>query len=116
MVESHTPQFEGLAARRGPWVVTLSGQRSEVPKIGPSVFRLQRQSRIELWHEKLWIVVGGGHNKCKQPVRLANAIVYAGFGNVGVDFGRIAPADPDKPARGLDLGPSWLPSRATPSP
>jgi len=102
VVASHTPHFDGLAARRGPWAVTLSGQRSEVPKLMRSVFRLDRQSRIELWHEKLGVVVGGGHNKPGQPVPLANAVVHSGFGNVAADFGHIGPADGDKPMGWLD--------------
>lgn len=88
-VESHTPYFDGLAVRRGPWVVALSGQQSDIPKEAPDRFRLERQSRIELWNEARWVCLGGGHSSSGGAVPLANAVVYTGHGDVDLDFGRI---------------------------
>ncbi|MCK6470444.1 MAG: hypothetical protein L6R28_01750 [Planctomycetes bacterium] len=90
-LEHHSTQFDGLLHRRGPWVLALSSQNSDIPKDAQSVFRLERQSRIELWHANARLVIGGGHNLGLAPLPLANAVVDTGhagaaeFGVMGTD-------------------------------
>jgi hypothetical protein len=96
VLSHHTTTFDGLLARRGPWVVALSGQESDVPKIGSWVYRLERQSRIDLWHERTGVVLGGGHNLTKQAVPLANVIHITGRGPT-VEQGEVR--DPDEGER-----------------
>lgn len=78
-LESHTPQFDGVMARSGPWITALSGQLSDVPKETQFVYRLERQSRIELWHERASLVLGGGHSLVTARQPLFNAWVDTGF-------------------------------------
>jgi len=78
-LENHTPTFDGLMFRKGPWAIALSSQNSEVPNITNSIFRLERQSRIEIWHRDARLVMGGGHNIRTNPFPLANVILDTGF-------------------------------------
>lgn len=81
--------FNGLMHRTGSWVVTLSGQNSDVPHIGTSIYRLERQSRIELWHADARLIVGGGHNLRERPLPHATCVLDTGnegetqFGFIG---------------------------------
>ncbi|HOX08940.1 MAG TPA: hypothetical protein PK280_21270, partial [Planctomycetota bacterium] len=43
------------------------------------IYRLERQSRIELWHERAGLVVGGGHSLINAIQPLCNAWVDSGF-------------------------------------
>ena len=79
-LENHTPTFDGLMFRKGPWAIALSSQNSDVPNIANSIFRLERQSRIEIWHRDARLVLGGGHNLRTNPIPLANVIIDTGFG------------------------------------
>jgi len=92
---NHSVTFDGVAARSGPWVVALSGQRSDIPKIGSWIYRLERQSRVSLWHERAGVVIGGGHNLTRQAVPLANVILITGDGPT-VEYGRVIAPDPDE--------------------
>jgi hypothetical protein len=86
VLESHSSQFEGLMFRSGPWVGALSGQNSEMK----GVFRLERESRIEVWHETARLIVGGGHHRQDWRIPHANAILdtgYAGPTDFGVPVG-----------------------------
>ena len=80
LVENHSTVFDGVAVRRGAWVAAISGQESDVPKIGSWVYRLERQSRISLWHRRAGVVAGGGHNLAGQAVPLTNVILTTGYG------------------------------------
>jgi len=85
-IEHHTSAFDGVLVRRGPWAAALSGQESEVPIIAQSPYRLERQSRIEVWHERARLVIGGGHNLRGAAVPYANAVVDTGYAGP-VSFG-----------------------------
>ena len=92
VVANHTTTFDGVAGARGPWVIALSGQESDIPKIGAWVYRLERQSRISLWHEAVGVVLGGGHNITGQAAPLANVVVTTGYGPT-VEHGRLTGDD-----------------------
>ena len=77
--ENHTPHFDAATVRRGPWAVMLSSQLSDVPKDTQFLYRLERQNRIEIWHELSSVVIGGGHNLITAPYPLYNAWVDSGF-------------------------------------
>jgi hypothetical protein len=77
--ENHTLTFDGALVRKGKWCLGLSGQNSDIAKQAPSIFRLERQSRIELWHADAGSVLGGGHNRKDWPVPYANAVLDTGF-------------------------------------
>lgn len=97
-LEHHSTQFDGILHRSGPWTVALSSQNSDVPKDMKSIYRLDRQSRIELWHEKTSLALGGGHNLFNAAVPLANAILDTGHAGKG-SFGRILAEQPFKSIR-----------------
>lgn len=78
-LENHSSTFDGLMFRKGPWALALSSQNSEVPNIAKSIFRLERQSRIEIWHRDARLIMGGGHNLRTNPIPLANVILDTGF-------------------------------------
>jgi hypothetical protein len=87
-VENHSTEFDGLLHRSGDWVLALSGQNTYVPKISRSVYRLERQSRIELWHARARLVLGGGHNLRATGLPYANAVLDTGYAGAS-DFGRV---------------------------
>jgi len=78
-LENHTPYFDATMARRGPWVVALSSQLSDVPKDTQFIYRLERQNRIEVWHRGAFVVIGGGHNLVTAKHPLYNAWVEPGY-------------------------------------
>jgi len=78
-LEHHTPTFDATMIRRGPWVVALSSQLSDVPKDTQFIYRLERQSRIEVWHERGSVVLGGGHSLVTAEQPLYNAWVEPGY-------------------------------------
>ncbi len=86
--ENHTITFDGVLHRHGPWVAALSGQTSGIPRYAPNVYRLERESRMELWHEHARLVLGGGHNLTGADVPYANAILDTGYAGPA-EFGRI---------------------------
>ncbi len=90
-LQHKSPYFAGTLRRWGPWLLGLSGQESDVPKDGESRYRLERQSRIELWHEKSGVILGGGHNMIGWPVPHANVQMHTGFEGE-VNFGEAKPA------------------------
>ena len=87
--------FDGVLRRQGAWCVALSGQLSDVPKDALFIYRLERQNRIELWHERASVVVGGGHNLITAEHPLYNAWVDSGYGGdrgetyAGMDQGEV---------------------------
>lgn len=74
-LENHSSCFDGVMRRSGPWIVAVSGQESNVPADSPGRFRLERESRMEAWHEKAGVVAGGGHNMVDAEIPLANVIL-----------------------------------------
>lgn len=79
-LQNHTPSFDGVMGRRGPWVVAISSQLSDVPKDTQWIYRLERQTRLEIWHEKASVVIGGGHSLVTAEYPLYNAWVDSGYG------------------------------------
>ena len=77
--QNHTSTFDGLLARQGKWCLALSSQNSDIPRQAGSIFRLERSSRIELWHQDARLVLGGGHNRKDWPVPYANVVLDTGF-------------------------------------
>jgi len=78
-LQNHTPKFDGVLARRGRWAAGLSSQLSDMPKETQFIYRLERQSRIELWHQRASLVSGGGHSLVTARQPLYNAWVDPGF-------------------------------------
>jgi len=76
---NHTASFDGLLHRRGAWAVALSSQNSDIARNAPNIYRLERQSRIELWHRDARLLAGGGHNRSDNPIPYANAVLDTGF-------------------------------------
>ncbi|PCJ58151.1 MAG: hypothetical protein COA79_14120 [Planctomycetota bacterium] len=88
-----SPDFKALVKRKGKWVCCLSAHNSHIPKETKSVFRLERQSRIELWHKDLGLVIGGGHNKYGNKTPYANCMASTGYLDQDFDFGLIKGKD-----------------------
>lgn len=123
VLENHTPYFDGVLRRQGPWCTALSGQLSDVPKDTLFIYRLERQNRISLWHERASVVIGGGHNLVTAEHPLYNAWVDSGYGGdrgekyAGMEKGdvgsmamalRRAKYYPRAAASGVDGAASWL--------
>jgi hypothetical protein len=87
LVTDSGPTFEGGAARNHDWMVIVSAINSHVPLIGQSLYRLDRQSRLDIWHQDVGLVVGGGHNLRGNEVALANAIVLTDWHDVSCEYG-----------------------------
>lgn len=81
--------FAGGVARNHGWMVAISAINSDIPRVAQSVYRLERQSRLDVWHEKTGLVIGGGHNKRETDVPLANFHLLTGYNGVDCDFGRL---------------------------
>jgi hypothetical protein len=94
VLENHSTQFDGVMIREGPWVAAISGQNSDLQ----GIFRLERESRIELWHEKSKLLVGGGHHRYDWRIPHANAILDTGYSG-STDFGAPAGEDLDRVPR-----------------
>jgi hypothetical protein len=75
VLENHTRNFDGLLVRRGSWVVALSSQSPEGPRTTKSPYMLDGQSRMDIWHEKGRLMVGGGHNHRTWPIPFANVFL-----------------------------------------
>lgn len=87
-LENHSVSFDGLLHRRGPWVLALSGQNSDLPRETRNRYRLERESRIGLWHRDGRLVLGGGHSLRESEVPCANVVLDTGYAGP-VDFGVI---------------------------
>lgn len=81
--------FAGGVAGNYGWMTALSAINSNIPKIGSSIYRLERQSRLDIWHEKTGLIIGGGHNMRESEVPLANFHLLTGYNEVDCDFGRL---------------------------
>jgi len=89
LVEEHSGNFHALARRQGPWHAVLSGVFSDIPKESDNVYRLTRQSRIDLWHEKIGLIIGGGSVHRSAPEQIANLFLDTDY-FADVDFGRVS--------------------------
>ncbi len=85
--------FDGGAFRASGWMAAVSGYLSDVSKQAESVYRLERQSRIDIWHERAGLIVGGGSNGSASKVPLCNVHMVTGFASgAPVDFGLVGEA------------------------
>ncbi len=88
MVESG-PTFGGGAARNHDWIVAISAINSDIPRQVESPYRLERQSRLDIWHEKTGLIIGGGHNHRETDVPLTNFHLLTGYAGVDCEFGQL---------------------------
>lgn len=72
---NHSAAFDGVLWRQGAWILALSGQTSDGPRQARSPYMLDKQSRLEIWHQKGRLLVGGGHSHRDWPIPLANAFL-----------------------------------------
>lgn len=79
VAENQTTEFAALMFRRGPWCGALAGQNSQVVRQQADIYRLERASRIELWHADAHLVLGGGHNRLDWPAPYTNVVIDTGF-------------------------------------
>jgi hypothetical protein len=79
--------FSGGVIRQHDWMVALSAIKSDVPRYSKSVYQLERQSRVDIWHQKTGLIVGGGSNMVGANLPLANFVLLSGQEGVDVDFG-----------------------------
>lgn len=86
MVENG-PSFAGGVIRQHGWMVALSAIKGDAAHQG--IYQLERQSRLDVWHPKAGLVVGGGHNMIGAEIPLANFVLAPADGSIEVDFGRI---------------------------
>lgn len=90
-LENHSVHFDGILKRWNNWCLAVSGQNSDVPRMVANVFRLDRQSRLELWHQDAGVILGGGHNITTWDIPYANVIIDSN-GEVANEFGYIEPS------------------------
>jgi len=90
VVSESGKSFDGGYARSHGWVVALSAINSDIPRQVESIYRLERQSRLDVWHEKTGLLLGGGHNLREVEVPLANFQVITGHAGVDCDFGLVS--------------------------
>ncbi len=88
MVESGRT-FSGGYVRQHDWIVAMSAIESNIPKIEKAPWRNTRQSRLDVWHEKTGLIIGGGHSERDAETPLANFLVVTGYKGIGSDFGLI---------------------------
>jgi len=86
--------FNGGMARRHGWIVALSAIESDVPRYSHSVYQLERQSRLDVWHEKAGLLIGGGPSMVDEPAPLANFLLLTGHAGVDGDFGLLKGGKP----------------------
>ena len=97
-LENHSAYFDATVVRRGPWAIALSGQLSDVPKDTQFIYRLERQSRIEVWHERACVVIGGGHSLVTAKHPTYNVWVEPGYHADPDGFSAPGNADAGSPA------------------
>ncbi|HOX07475.1 MAG TPA: hypothetical protein PK280_13815 [Planctomycetota bacterium] len=94
LAEEHDGNFHALARRQGPWHLALSGVFSDIPKETDNIFRLERQNRIDLWHERTGLILGGGHTHRNLDRHFANLYLDTGY-FADVDFGLVTGRFPE---------------------
>ena len=110
------PTFSGGVVRRHGWMVALSGVLSDIAHLSGSVYRMDRQSRIDVWHQEAGLIIGGGSNRVERggDIPRANVLLLTGYRDVTADFGKlIGGSELDKRAtffpRAVDV--SFMPDR-----
>jgi len=89
MMESDTT-FSGGVVRHRDWMVALSAIYSDLAHLSGSIYRMDRQSRMDIWHEDTGLIIGGGSNRVERDhVPLANVLLLTGFREVDCDFGQL---------------------------
>ena len=81
--------FNGGYLRKHDWVVAVSGIVSDVPVLQDSPYRMTRQSRLDIWHKKTGLLIGGGSTRNHVETPLANFVLVTGYKDVDCEFGRI---------------------------
>jgi hypothetical protein len=84
------PTFHGGVAREHGWMVALSAINSDIPRYSPSIYQLERQSRIGIWNEKTGLIVGGGSSMVGAKMPLANFELLTGYNGVSSNFGTLS--------------------------
>ncbi|MGH9615699.1 MAG: hypothetical protein ACRD28_03075 [Acidobacteriaceae bacterium] len=84
------PTFHGGVAREHGWMVALSAINSDIPRYSPSIYQLERQSRIGIWNEKTGLIIGGGSSMVGAKMPLANFELLTGFKDVSSNFGTLS--------------------------
>lgn len=90
----------GSMIRENDWVVGMSAIISDVPILSSNPYIVDRQSRLDIWHKDIGLIVGGGgHNLVHRStgnqlswVPPANAHIVTGWDNTGkssCDFGLV---------------------------
>ncbi len=88
LVEEHAGNFHALSRRQGPWSLTLSGVFSDIPKESDNIYRMTRQSRIDLWHRDTGLLIGGGSVHRSVERQVANLFLDTDY-FADVDFGMV---------------------------
>jgi hypothetical protein len=88
LVEEHSGNFHALARRQGNWHLVLSGVFSDIPKESDNVYRMTRQSRIDLWHQRTGLLLGGGSVHRSVEKQIANLFLDTDY-FADVEFGRV---------------------------
>jgi len=88
---NHSTEFNGMLIRDNDWVLATSSQNTDIPRAAHSVFRLERQSRLELWHKEYGVIIGGGHNVGGLSTPLAN-VVHTVNEDIECEFGYVEPS------------------------
>lgn len=84
------PSFAGGVIRQHDWMVALSAIDSDVPKYAGGIFQLERQSRLDVWHPRTGLIIGGGSGPVEAETPLANFLLLTGHNGVDGEFGRLA--------------------------
>jgi len=92
MVEE-SPSFDGGVVRQNDWMVAMSAHISDVPRYRRGPYQLERQSRLDIWHEKTGLIVGGGHSMVGSNPPLANFMLLTGYADVTAEHGLMAGGD-----------------------
>ena len=88
-----SPSFDGGVIRQHDWMVAMSAYISDVPRYRRGPYQLERQSRLDIWHEKTGLIVGGGHGMMGSNPPLANFILLTGYADVTAEHGLMAGGD-----------------------
>lgn len=107
MVENG-PTFSGGVIRQHDWMVALSAMKGDAAHEG--IYQIERQSRLDVWHPKAGLVIGGGHNMIGAEIPLANFVLAPADGSLKVDFGRVSG---DRIKRRIAYYPGYAKARLT---
>jgi len=93
MMRERSPSFDGGVIRQHDWMVAMSAHISDVPRYRGSVYQLERQSRLDIWHENVGLIIGGGHSMVGSNLPLANFLLLTGYADVVAEYGLISGGD-----------------------